>query len=156
MYRSCYEWNTSIVDCLERNAPNVSMILKKTLLGFKKKQTLFLNEENMAANLDDRRAGLIFTINLPLKLTPDDRQTQLFLFLAPRFVHVMLHDPNFFIYNDNPYGVPTATQMFHAGTRASHYRRIAMSEMQELNLPSDPCNSDQSYNFNSCVREGFQ
>ena len=50
MYRSCYEWNTSIVDCLGRNAPNVSMILKKTLLGFKKKQTLFLNEENMNFN----------------------------------------------------------------------------------------------------------
>ena len=67
----------------------------------------------------------------------------------------MLHDPNFFIFNDNPYGLPTATRVFDAGTMFSHYHRIALSEIQELDLPTDPCNNDQSYNFNSCVRRSL-
>ena len=154
-YRSCYQLNVSIIDCLETNAPNVSTILKKTLFGYKKRKTLNLGKNNLTTDLGDNFAGLIYTINLPLKVGPNDMETQFFLFLAPTFLNVMLHDPNFFIYNDNPYGVPTATQVFDAGTQYSHYRRIAMSEMQELNLPSDPCNSDQEYNFNSCVRRSL-
>ena len=154
-YRSCYQLNVSIIDCLETNAPNVSTILKKTLFGYKKRKTLNLGKNNLTTDLGDNFAGLIYTINLPLKVGPNDMETQFFLFLAPTFVNVMLHDPNFFIYNDNPYGVPTATQVFDAETQYSHYRRIAMSEMQELDIPSDPCNIDQEYNFNSCVRRSL-
>ena len=154
-YRSCYKLYVSIIDCLKTNAPNVSTILKKTLLGYKKKTTLYLGKNNLTTNLGPNWAGIIYTMNLPLKIGPNDMETQFFLFLAPAFVNVMLHDPNFFIYNGNPYGVPTATQVFDAETQHSHYRRIAMSEMQELDLPSDPCNNDQSYNFNSCVRRSL-
>ena len=45
-YRSCYQLNVSIIDCLETNAPNVSTILKKTLFGYKKKKTLYLSKKN--------------------------------------------------------------------------------------------------------------
>ena len=137
-YRSCYQFNVSIIDCLETNAPNVSTILKKILFGYKKKKTLYLSKNNLATSIGPiigpNSAGIIYTMNLPLKIGPNDMDTQFFLFLAPAFVNVMLHDPNFFIYNDNPYGVPTATQVFDVGTQYSHYRRIAMSEMQELDI----------------------
>ena len=35
----------------------------------------------------------------------------------------------------------------------NHFRRIALTEVQELNIPVDPCNKDKGYNFSSCVRK---
>ena len=154
-YRSCYDLNVSIVDCLVTNTPNVSDILRKVLLGYAKKKMLVLGENEIIGDLARSWAGHIFTVRLPLKIGPDDDETQFFLFLAPAFVNVMLHDPNFFIFNDNPYGLPTVTTVFDAATMFSHYHRIALSEIQEMDLPSDPCNNDQSYNFNSCVRRSL-
>ena len=154
-YRSCYQLNVSIKDCLETNTPQISNILTKISLGFEKKETLVLGENEMIGDLAASRAGRIFTVRLPLKIGPNDDETQFFLFLAPKFVNVMLHDPNFFIFNDNPYGLPTVTRVFDAASMFSHYHRIALSEIQELDLPTDPCNNDQSYDFNSCVRRSL-
>ena len=136
--------------------PNVSNILKKVLLGFEKKKTLVLGENEIIGDLAASSAGRIFTLRLPgLKIGPNDDETQFFLFLAPTFVNVMLHDPDFFILNFNPFGLPTVTTVFDAATMFSHYHRIALTEIQELDLPTDPCNDDQSYNFNSCVRRSL-
>ena len=143
------------MECLETNALNISNILTKILLGFEKRETLILGENEIFGDLAGSWAGRIFTLRLPLKIGPNDEETQFFLFLAPAFVNVMLHDPNFFIFNDNPYGLPTVTTVFDAATMFSHYHRIALSEIQELDLTSDPCNNDQSYNFNSCVRRSL-
>ena len=152
-FKSCYDGlNVSIVDCLKTSTSNVSAILKKALFGYEKRRTLFLGESNVSESLATSRTGLIFTLNLPLKIGPDDSETQFFLFLSPTFVYVMLHDPNFFILNDNPYGLPTVITVFDAATMYSHYHRIALSEVHELDIPTDPCNDDPSYNFNSCVR----
>ena len=129
-YRFCYHLNVSIEDCLEKNTPNVSDILKKVLLGFEKKETLVLGEKEIIGDLAASRAGRIFTLRFPLKIGPNDDETQFFLFLAPTFVNVMLHDPNFFILNDNPYGLPTVTTVFDAATMFSHYHRIALSDIR--------------------------
>ena len=52
-YRSCYQLNVSIQDCLETNTPNVSNILHKILLGFGKKETLVLSENEVIGDLAD-------------------------------------------------------------------------------------------------------
>ena len=140
-FKSCYDGlNVSIVDCLKTSTSNVSAILKKVLFGYEKRRTIFLGENNVSETLATSRTGLIFTLNLPLKIGPDDSETQFFLFLSPTFVYVMLHDPNFFILNDNPYGLPTVITVFDAATMYSHYHRIALSEVHELDIPTDPCN----------------
>ena len=154
-YRSCYHLNVSIQDCLKTNTHNVSDILKKIVLGFQKKETLVLDENEMIGDLAASRSGRIFTLKLPLKIGPNDGETQFFLFLEPKFVTVMLHDSNFFILNDNPKGLPTVTTVFDAATMFSHYHRIALTEIEELDVPTDPCNNDQNYNFNSCVRRSL-
>ena len=155
-FSSCFHLNVSVEDCLEKNSHDVSNILKKVLLGFEKKKTLVLGENEIIGDLAASSAGRIFTFRLPgLKIGPNDDETQFFLFLAPVFVNVMLHDPDFFILNFNPFGLPTVTTVFDAATMFSHYHRIALSEIRELDLPTDPCNNDQSYNFNSCVRRSL-
>ena len=154
-YRSCYNLNVSIEDCLETNKPNVSNILKKILFGFEKKRALVFGENEMISDIAPSRAGCSFTLRLPLKIGPNDDETQFFLFFAQTFINVMIHDPDYFIFNDNPYGMPTVTTRFDAAIMPSHYHRIALTEIQELDIPTDPCNNDQSYNFNSCVRKSL-
>ena len=83
MYRSCYNLNVSIVDCLEANTPNVSKLLKKVVFGYEKKKTLDLKENEITGNVATLRdGGYIFTLRFPLKIGPDDDETQIFLFLA--------------------------------------------------------------------------
>ena len=77
-FKSCYDGlNVSIVDCLKTSTSNVSAILKKALFGYEKRRTLFLGENNVSESLATSRTGLIFTLNLPLKIGPDDSETQL-------------------------------------------------------------------------------
>ena len=79
LYRSCYNLNVSIADCLGTNAPNVSKILKKILFGFKKQKRVALDGNEIAG---DNNSKFIFTLNFSLEIGPDDDETQFFLFLA--------------------------------------------------------------------------
>ena len=99
-------------------------------------------------------AGRQYTINLPLKTGLDYHEDQFILFLAPKTVWIYLHDPEFFIFNSNPVVGPPAEriQLDVKRNESNLYRTIGLTEMKELDVPADPCNDDQSYNFNSCVR----
>ena len=77
-YKSCYQTNDSVVDCLQTNAPDVSMLLKKTMLGYTKKKRLFWGKDNITSTLDDSRAGIVYTLNFPLSIGPDDDQGCIF------------------------------------------------------------------------------
>ena len=152
---SCYPLNASIPNCIKRETLNISRLLKKVLLGYEKKKQIVIGENDIVEDFTGSRAGRLFTLNVPLKIGPDDYEDQFFLSLKPHFLKIMLHDPDYFIFNVNPVGLPTAQTVFDVEKMASHYHRIALSEVQELDLPTDPCNNDQSYNFNSCVRRSL-
>ena len=79
LYRSCYNLNVSIADCLGTNAPNVSKILKKILFGYEKQKRVALDGNEIAG---DNNSKFIFTLNFSLEIGPDDDETQFFLFLA--------------------------------------------------------------------------
>ena len=40
-------------------------------------------------------------------------------------------------------------------TTLSHYYRLALTEVEELDLPADPCNPDPDYKFQACVKESL-
>ena len=155
LHRHCYDLNTSIADCIEAKTPNVSKILKGVLFGYKNTRTHLLQDSEIIEDFTATRAGRLITLTLPIKIGPDDYSDQFFLALEPTFVQIMLHDPNYFIFNDNPVGLPTAMTIFDAKTMFKHYHRIALTKVQEMDLPSDRCNNDQSYNFNACVRKSL-
>ena len=37
----------------------------------------------------------------------------------------------------------------------SVYHRIALTEVEELDVPEDPCNTDPDYNFDACIKESL-
>ena len=38
---------------------------------------------------------------------------------------------------------------------SSHYYNLALTEVEELDLPEDPCNTDPDYNFQACIKESL-
>ena len=122
-FQSCYLVNTSFVDCLERNAPNSTMILKKVMRGYSGMKAIALGENEIIKDLAWSSDGPFFTLNLDLTIGPDYDEDQIFLFLSPTIVRLSLHDPQFFIINENPYGDPGASQVIDA-TSATAFRNI--------------------------------
>ena len=149
---SCFTQNKSIVDCIESNKHNVSDIMEEVVLGFSTRKVLSLSEKMVSEEFPVSWAGSIFTLNIPLQIGPIYDEDQLFLLLHQKFIQIMLHDPSYFIFNTNPFGIPTMSTKFDVKTTFSHFEHLALTEVQELDMPSDPCNNDQAYNFNLCVR----
>ena len=41
---------------------------------------------------------------------------------------------------------------FDTKNTKSHYYRLDLTEMYELDIPNDPCNPNSDYNFHECVK----
>ena len=148
----CFTQNLS-TSCIKANTHNLSANLKGLLLGFEKKQVISLNNKVVSEDFTAVWAGRQFTLNLALEVGPDYLNDQLILLLAPGFVRIYLHDPKFFIFNLNAAGPPAERiQLDVKANGSSLLGMIGLTEMEELDLPADPCKEEHSYNFNSCVR----
>ena len=148
----CFTRNKSVEDCIQANTQNLSAILKGVRYGYLDRKTHLLDRDFYTEDFTSSKRGRLYTIHVPIIIGTDDSKFQFFLVLFPRFVQIMVHDPNFFVYNYNPMGLPTLQTIFDVNKTFSHYYRLALIEMQEIDTSMDPCNTDTSYNFNSCVR----
>ena len=62
-------------------------------------------------------------------------------------------NPKFFVFTDNPGALPLEFISFKTRTSFSHYYRLDLTEMNELNVPYDPCNPEPNYNFQMCLKK---
>ena len=71
------------------------------------------------------------------------------------FYDIFIHDPKYFYVSRNPDpGHPSVRK--HVNPEMLPYAYpFSLTEVEELNLPNDPCNEDPEYNFNACVKETF-
>ena len=96
-----------------------------------------------------RNRAKYFTINFGDRIGPDYRKEQLFLelYCKHNIYEVFVHDPRFFILNYIPVALPTIFRIFVVDKTESHFYPMIMTEVEELNLPQDPCNKDEKYDF---------
>ena len=100
-------------------------------------------------------SGIYYTLNLSLTIGPVSEEDQVDLFLSQKNLtyQIFLHDPGFFILSDNPIAFPMEARVFKTGGMSSgHIYRLNLIQMNELNVPSDPCNEDPKFNFRTCVK----
>ena len=98
--------------------------------------------------------GQMYTIHIARKITPDDAKTQIFISFDYFTDYVIfIHDPNYFLVNDNPYGLPSNMMKLYPNRTANLYHRLALVDRLELNVPDDQCVEDSAYNFQTCVKE---
>ena len=146
--------NMSIDKCIMARTPNASNLIESVQLGYERRMFINLTKEMLTEDFSQIWAGRYFTLNLPISIGPDDDEDQLFIVLYPQFIYqILVHDPEFFIFTDNPTAIPQMNKYFDAQNTYSHYYRLVLTEMHELDIhQSDPCNPNYDYNFSECVK----
>ena len=153
---TCFHENASIEDCIEENTLNRSDILKgNAILGFTRQKEINFTEEFLTEDFTSTWAGRYYTLNLPRKIGPHD-EDQLFLGLNTNLTYtIFVHDPKFFLFNENPIALPTIMRRFQTrreNPKSSVYR-LTLTEVHKLNRLSSPCNDDPDFNFESCLKQ---
>ena len=151
----CYELDEAIEKCIDAKSLNRSDLLKGAMLGYQTNSAVNLTEEMFTEDSTHPWSGKYYTLNLPSYIGPSDSTDQLYLFLSNTtlFTTIFIHDPKFFVFTDNPGALPLEFISFKTRTSFSHYYRLDLTEMNELNVPYDPCNPDPNYNFQMCLKK---
>ena len=155
---SCFEKDASIEHCLERDTLNRSEVLRRVIIGWRRKKEINLTQENLREDFTSNFAGRYYTLDLPMRIGPDYHEDELFLELNTNQTYtVFIHDPQYFLYNMNPIALPTTMKRFTAKAIMpnSWYYKLELAEVKRLNLPSSPCIEDPSYNFQACLRRSI-
>ena len=66
---------------------------------------------------------------------------------------LFIHDPKYFLVNYNSLEFPIIYLKVKKAPNC--YYKLKLTEVEELDLPEDPCNTDPDYNFQACVRESL-
>ena len=153
----CYKLNDgSIETCIENNSLNSSDLLKGVRSGFDGITSPNLTKDMLTEDSTQNWIGRHYTINMSLRIGPDGGKDQIHFLLSKeiKFAYqILLHDPKFFIFSDNPIAFPMEVRLFKTESSNSHCYRLNLIQMNELNVPSDPCNIDPDFNFWACVKE---
>ena len=152
-YDSCLYKNVTFLDkCIDESAKNWSQIIKSVLIGLKSREAINLTEDMFQEDFTHVWSGTVVSLELPFRIGPIDNNDQLFVLLDPNIekYQIFIHDPEFFVYNVNP----TVGSILRMRYRNSgYYYPLELTEMNEIDNPSDPCNSDADYNFRECVKQ---
>ena len=151
-YDSClYRNDTSIARCFDGNAKNWTQIMRNGLIGLKRREVINMTEDVMQEDFTHAWSGRSVTLELSFRIGPNDNNDQVFILLDPNIgkYQIFIHDPEFFVYNINP----TAGFIFMKYRNSGYYYPLELTEMNEIDNPSDPCNSDADYNFRECVKQ---
>ena len=147
----CFDLTDSVEECIKANTHNQSQTLSDVILGFKRRKSFsevknFFTEDYVGSTRK-------YTFKLNSTVGTDGSQDQLFLVLFPGRVYtILIFDPEYYIYSTNPVALPTIMTQFDTRTSLSQYYRLDMTEVNELNLPEDPCDAEADTNFHSCIR----
>ena len=150
----CFQRNVSFEDCIGEETLERKHILKSTAhLGFVNQREINLTQDFVKEDFTSIYSGRYYTLSLPLEIGPQARDDQLFIPLNKNLTyHVMIHDPKYFMFSQNPTSFPTLIEKFTTKEASSWFYRLEMTEVNRLNLPYRPCNEDIQYSFQSCVR----
>ena len=153
----CYNLTQSIEKCIEERSLSVSDLLKGIWLGYGRRLPLNVTKDILTEESTHLWSGRFFTLNLPLTIGPDDDKDQVYFFLANITLQYQLfiHDPKFFIFSDNLVGIPMEVRSFNTRSSVSHYQRMNLIEMNELDVPTDPCDTNPGFNFHACVKKSI-
>ena len=154
---NCQHAKTSVVNCIEEKTFRRTDVFKDVILGFTAKKSV-LNKENLfTEDFTTDWDGIFYAIDVQKRIGPDDSTDQFYILLNKSLIYnIFIHDPNYFIVNENPAGLPSIMLKFNPNNSGgNYYYRISLTEVEELDLPEDPCNADPDYNFQACVKQSL-
>ena len=138
-----------IEECIEMNTVNQSELIHDVVIGWAERKSLLRRGVSFVEGL----APLVsrakyFTINLGDRITPNWKKDQIFFeLLYNNDFWFYVHDPKFWVLTWIPVAIPALHESILVNKTANHFYPILMTEVEELNLPQDPCNDGEEYNF---------
>ena len=137
----CFDLEEAIENCIDTKSLNRSDFIEGAMLGWATRTAVNLTKDMFTEDSTHSWSGKYYTLNLPFNIGPNNDTDQLFLFLSNTtlFTTVFVHDPKFFVFTDNLVAIPMEVASFKTRTSYSHYYRLDLTEMNELNVPADPC-----------------
>ena len=143
----------SLHNCLENTLYNQTDFIHGVVKGFTRKLpvTEYLREDFvMSTN------GRMFTFDMPHKIGPNYKEDQLFFLLKYDLSYcIHIHDSKFYLGIYNPIFPIQRLSEINPNASANYFYYPMLTEVEELDLPEDPCNPDPDYNFQACVRGSF-
>ena len=137
-------------NCIVQSTNDQNEMIKDVILGFNTKKSLmnFTLPSIWTEDMPATWSGPTYTMNVPIKIGPDYLIDQIFVVLG-KHVHlrIFIHDPCFFVTTRNPNYPFNYIKIDNPKTTQSHLYRLALTEVQELDVRDDPCNSEHDYNF---------
>ena len=137
-------------NCIVENTYEQNEMINDVLLGYSDKKSL-MNSTVASIWTEDVHAswnGRVYTMNVHKKIGINDLTDQMFVVLKKDLsLRIYVHDPFFFISNTNPGSLPNNYMKIDPKSSPSHYYRLALTEVQELDIAEDPCNTQLDYDF---------
>ena len=143
----------NITACIFENTYSFDEVIGEAAIGDEFEKSL-MNQSFWIADFTYSHDGRCYTLSLDEKIGDKRSSTMMFFSkAADRDQIVYIHDPNFFVINDNP----KALSKIKRKVRSNQYSesRIALVDHRLLNRPSAPCVEDPDYSFRTCVRTSF-
>ena len=136
-------------ECIERNTFNQSEVFNDIFLGFKRKVSILRRQDLIVEGFASiNRQAKYFTVNIGGCVTSNYNEDQIFFELPfTTNYEILIHDPSFFTLNFIPVAIPKLYRGTLVNETKNYAYPMVMTEVQELDLPQDPCNLDEKYNF---------
>ena len=159
MVQHCQAKNfTDMQSCQKNDTFGRNDFLTSAKLGFYKEHSRsLLNESSMwTEDMTVTYYGRHFTLNPSMKITKAPNHSLIFEVDSSFDYSIWLHDENYFIVNQNPYGLPSKLWIITGNELSGvhgFYHEITLTKHKKLNLDRRPCEEDPSYSFTSCTKE---
>ena len=145
----------SIIDCIEENTFEQSEISQSVYLGL----GAFSKEvkDPWIEDFTYSFMGRTYTLNITKNLRYDSLTDSLLrIGLEPNLMYdIFIHDPKYFYATRNPESEAPSVRKAVNPAELSYYYPFALTEVEELDVPKDPCNNDPDYNFRACIKESI-
>ena len=160
MAHHCQRMNFTDMDsCRTSDTINLGDFLDTARLGvFEENSTPINNPNSSSMWTEDMAAtyiGRFFTLKLSKTITPSPDDTVVFMVNASFDFNIWLHDENFFLVNQNHFGLPSKLWKITGNKLADGeglYYEITLTKHKKLNLERQPCEEDPTYSFSDCIQ----
>ena len=127
----CKDEARPAADCIEENTFRQSEIFKDIVLGFTAQKSLWNQENLIKEDFTTDWDGIFYVIDIKKRIGPNDSIDQLYVLLDTSLMYnIFLHDPTYFIVNENPAGVPNLMLKLNPNISENYYYRISLTEVE--------------------------
>ena len=146
----CGDFDGPIDECINEKTYNQSETFHDILVGESQRESMLETPNGLSTEYARTQEGRYYTLDVSKKVGPVN---QIYIALKHDIIYqIFIHDPNYFILSYNP-SFGSIMRIVNPNISTNYYYNLIMTEVQELDLPEDPCNTDPDYNFQACIKK---